>query len=62
MRPKPRNHTVINAYRGRDGQSRVYVKDHPLPLLCDDPVNEGDAVVIVGDRAERPHHHRQGAA
>lgn len=51
---RQRTHTVINAYRGRDGQSRVYVKDHPLPLLCDEPVSEGDAVVIVGNRAERP--------
>ncbi|WP_404415482.1 hypothetical protein [Brevundimonas vesicularis] len=59
---RQRTHTVINAYRGRDGQSRVYVKDHPLPLLCDELLNEGDSVVIVGDRAERPNHHQQGAA
>lgn len=51
---RQRTHTVINAYRGRDGQSRVYVKDYHLPLLCDEPLNEGDSVVIVGDRAERP--------
>lgn len=51
---RPQTHTVQSSYIGRDGQSRVYVKDHPIPLLCDEPVNEGDAVVIVRDRAERP--------
>ena len=51
---RQRTHTVINAYRGRDGQPRVYVKDHPQPLLCDETVQEGDAVVIQGSRAERP--------
>ena len=51
---RQRTHTVLSSYRARDGKTRVYVKDHPLPLLCDELLNEGDSVVIVGDRAERP--------
>lgn len=49
-----KTHTVVSAYLGRDGQARVYVKDRPQPLLTDDLLSEGDAVVIRGDRAERP--------
>jgi membrane protein implicated in regulation of membrane protease activity len=48
-----KSYTVVSAYTGRDGKTRVYVKDHPLPLLCEEPLNEGDAVVIVGQKAER---------
>lgn len=55
-----KTHTVVSAYVGRDGQARVYVKDHHTPFLCDEPLNEGDAVVIDGNRAIRPHH-TQGA-
>ena len=59
---RPKTHTVLSYYRARDGKTRVYVKDHPLPLLCDEPVSEGDAVVIDNGRAVRPFHHQQGAA
>ena len=52
---KPRQtFTVQSAYVGRDGQPRCYVKNRDTPLLTDTLLNEGDAVVIRGDRAERP--------
>lgn len=52
---KPRQtFTVQSAYVGRDGQPRCYVKNRVTPLLTETLLNEGDAVVIVGDRAERP--------
>ena len=57
-----KTHTVVSAYLGRDGQARVYVKDRPQPLLTDELLTEGDAVLIRGDRAERPYHPQQGAA
>lgn len=50
----PRTHTVQQAYRGRDGKPRCYVKGHTLPLFTDEILNEGDAVMIRGNRAERP--------
>ena len=34
-----------------DGKSRVFVKGHPRPLECDEPLPEGAAVVIVGGKA-----------
>lgn len=45
---------VLNAYVGRDGQTRVYLKNHPVPLLCDEAFEEGAAVVIRDGRAVRP--------
>lgn len=51
---RPKTHIVQSRYVARDGKPRVYVKDHPQPLLCDETVQEGDAVVIQGSRAERP--------
>lgn len=51
---RPQTHTVQQAYRGRDGKPRCYVKGHTPPLFTDEILNEGDAVVIRGNRAERP--------
>lgn len=52
---KPRQTFIVqSAYVGRDGQPRCYVKNRVTPLLTETLLNEGDAVVIVGDRAERP--------
>jgi len=48
-----RTHTVESAYRGRDGVDRVFVKGQPLPYFTDEPLSEGDAVVILGNRAEK---------
>ena len=48
-----KTHTVVSAYLGRDGQARVYVKDHPVALKADEPLTEGTSVVIQGDRAVR---------
>ena len=48
---KTRTHTVESGYVGRDGKSRVFVKGHPRPLECDEPLPEGAAVVIVGGKA-----------
>lgn len=42
----PKTHTVESAYTGLDNIHRVYVKGHALPLMTDEPLNEGDAVVI----------------
>ena len=42
---------VVGGYVGRDGQHRVYVNGRMLPLLTDEPMDEGSAVRIVGDRA-----------
>jgi hypothetical protein len=50
---KPKTHTVVTAYVGRDGKQRVYVKDHASPLLTDELLVEGDAVRIDKDRAVR---------
>lgn len=51
---RPQTHTVLNAYVGRDGQTRVYLKNHPVPLLCDEPLEEGASVVIRDGKAVRP--------
>lgn len=51
---RPQTMIVQSAYKGRDGQTRVYVKGHPLPLLCDEPLEEGAAVVIRDGKAVRP--------
>lgn len=45
--------TVEKAYRGRDRLPRVYVKGHALPLFTDELLNEGDAVIVRGNRAEK---------
>jgi hypothetical protein len=46
--------TVVSAYVGRDGKPRVFVKGRTLPLIADEPFEEGAAVVIRGDRAVKP--------
>lgn len=51
---RPQTHTVLNAYKGRDGKPRVYLKNHPSPLLCDEPLEEGAAVIIRDGKAVRP--------
>lgn len=57
---RSRTHTVESAYVGRDNIPRCYLRDHAsvcghtLPLITDTLLNEGDAVVVVGNRAERP--------
>lgn len=48
-----KTYTVETGYVGRDGKPRVFVKDHPKPLECDEPIPVGAAVVIVGNRAVR---------
>lgn len=50
---KPRTHTVTGGYVSRDGKRRVYVKDHPLPLECDEALEDGAAVRIEGRKAVR---------
>lgn len=51
---RPQTHIVQSAYKGRDGLHRVYVKGQQNPLLCDQPLEEGAAVVIKGGKAVRP--------
>lgn len=46
-------YTVVAAFVTGDGQYRVCVRGHHMSLLADESIKEGDAVVIVGDRAER---------
>lgn len=46
-----RTFTVVTSYVGRDGQHRVYVNGHDLPLRSDTELPEGAAVTIQGDRA-----------
>ena len=46
-----RTHTVERTYTARDGLTRVYVSGWPRPLLCDEPLSEGAAVRIVGEKA-----------
>lgn len=46
-----RTHIIESGYVGRDGQPRVFVKGHNKPLLCDEPLPEGTAVIIIGDKA-----------
>lgn len=46
--------TVESAYMGRDGKPRCFVKGGALPLYTEELLNEGDAVVVRGNRAERP--------
>jgi hypothetical protein len=54
--------TVVSAYVGRDGKPRVLVKGRTLPLIADEPfeegaavvIEEGAAVVIRRDRAVKP--------
>lgn len=52
-----RTFTVVTSYVGRDGQHRVYVNGHALPLRTDVELAEGAAVIIQGDRAV-PHERR----
>ena len=52
-----RTFTVVTSYVGRDGQHRVYVNGHALPLLTEVALAEGAAVIIQGDRAV-PHERR----
>ena len=52
-----RTFTVVTSYVGRDGQHRVYVNGHALPLRTDVALAEGVAVIIQGDRAV-PHERR----
>lgn len=47
-------HTVQSGYIARDGKPRVFVKGRPLPLLADEAFAEGSAVVIIGNKAQRP--------
>ena len=49
-----RTFTVVTSYVGRDGQHRVYVNGHALPLRTDVELAEGAAVIIQGDRAVPP--------
>ena len=51
---RSQTHIVQSAYKGRDGHTRVYVKGHPLPLLCDEPLEEGAAVFVREGKAVRP--------
>lgn len=53
--------TVESAYMGRDGKPRCFVKGNALPLFTDELLNEGDAVIVQGNRAVRPNT-IQGAA
>lgn len=46
--------TVESAYMGRDGKPRCFVKGGALPLYTDELLNEVDAVIVRGNRAERP--------
>lgn len=48
---RPQTHTVVSGYTDRDGNFRVMVKGHPLPLLSDEPLPEGAAVRIEGGKA-----------
>lgn len=57
-----KTHTVESAYVGRDKLPRCFVKGHALPLFSDELLSEGDAVVIRGTCAERPHQSNNGAA
>lgn len=45
--------TVESAYMGRDGKPRCFVKGNALPLYTDELLNEGDAVIVCGNRAEK---------
>lgn len=45
--------TVESAYMGRDGKPRCFVKGNALPLFSDELLNEGDAVIVRGNRAEK---------
>lgn len=51
---RPHTQTVEQAYMGRDGKPRCFVKGNALPLYTDELLNEGDAVVVQGNRAVRP--------
>ena len=42
---------VESTYVGRDGKPRVFVKNNPLPFHTDEPLSEGDAVVLIGSKA-----------
>lgn len=47
--------TVERAYVGRDQQPRVFLRGEPAkPYLTDVLLNEGDAVIVQGNRAVRP--------
>lgn len=46
--------TVERAYVGRDQQPRVFLRGEPAkPYLTDELLNEGDAVIVRGNRAEK---------
>lgn len=46
--------TVERAYVGRDKLTRVFLRGEPAkPYLTDELLNEGDAVVVKGNRAVR---------
>ena len=45
--------TVESAYMGRDGKPRCFVKGGALPLYTEELLNEGDTVIVQGNRAEK---------
>lgn len=46
--------TVERAYIGRDKQPRVFLRGEPAtPYLTEELLNEGDAVIVQGNRAEK---------
>lgn len=52
--------TVQSAYVGRDGKPRCFVRGGILPLYTETLLNEGDAVIVRGQTAERPNTINQG--
>lgn len=50
---RPTSYTVERAYQGRDGEPRVFLRGVAMPVLADEPFNEGDSVILRDGRAVR---------
>ncbi|GEM_PF-3718176 len=44
-------HTVETVYQTRSGDWMAYVRNHALPVHCDEGTKAGDAVRVVGGKA-----------
>jgi len=51
---RPQTYIVEKGFTGRDGLHRVFVGGQALPLYSDEPLPEGTAVIIIGNKAVRP--------